>query len=336
MALIWPDAFEQGSTAAIIARYDDSLPCTGVVAGRTNYALSMGSGGLEKRFSQGYQTLVIGVALYAAAWSDTELLQLYDSVNNRQLTLRTNVAGTLSLYRGTSTTGTLLATSTAISTGVWNYIELLATISATVGAYEVRVNEVSMFSASSVNTRNGAYDDIQRITLYSRTTGNGAADYIVDDYYIADLTAPMPLGNFFGNTKIESLIPSGNGDVIGWVKFNDSNYRNVDERPHNSDTDYNYSGTVNASDLYQMTNMSATSGNVRGIMATHVSRKDDAVLRAVRPIIKTGGVVYPGSNDSLTTSYAYYYEVWAQNPQTASEWTIAAINSLQLGIQTTS
>lgn len=335
MALLWCDAFELPSAAAVQARYEDSSTIASVNTSiRTNLAADLGGGYLEKRFNRGYQTLVIGFAKLSVL-SNRELLRLYDSAGTIQLTLLEASDGTYKLYRGTSA-GTLLATTGTITDGITIYIELLATISATVGAYELKINEVSQFSASNVNTRNGAYDDIQRVNINGRLTNGGTVNCWVDDYYIADTTAPMPLGYFFGNTKIEALVPNANGDVIGWAAFNDSNYRNVDERPHNSDTDYNYSSTINASDFYQLTNMSAGSGNIRGVMATHVSRKDDAIVRAVRPLIKTGGAVHAGSNDSLTTEYVYYFEVWPQNPQTVSEWDISTVNSLQLGIQTTS
>lgn len=335
MALLWCDSFELADTNAIRDRYESSAAVTGLWSpGRTNTGLNLGGGNIERRFSRGYQTLIIGVAKLSTS-ATRELIRLSDSAGTRQITLLED--GTAyKLYRGDSSTGTLLATSPAVTAGITVYIELLVTISATVGAYELKINEVSQFDGTSANTRNGAYDDIQRVQINGRLTNGGAIDCYVDDFYIADTSAPAPLGYFFGNTKIEMLGPDGNGDVIGWTGVNASNWQNVDERPHNSDTDYNYSGTVNASDLYTLSNMSASSGSVRGVQLTHVSRKDDALTRAVRPLLKTGGTVYPGSNDSLTTSYAYYYEVWPQNPATSSEWEIAAVNSLQIGIQTTS
>ncbi len=335
MALLHADAFELGSTTAVQARYESSSAIASVsTSGRTNSWVDLGGGALEKRFNRGYQTIIVGLAKLSTS-STRELIRLYDSAGTIQLTLLED-GTTYKIYRGNSTTGTLLATSPTITAGITVYLELMVTISATVGAYEFRVNEVSQMSASNVNTRNGAYDDVQRVQINGQLIGGGAVNCFIDDYYIADTTAPYPLGYFLGNVKIEAPMPNGPGAVTGWTKFNDSNWRNVDESPHNSDTDYNYSSTVNASDLYSVGNLSAGSGPIRGVQLTHVSRKDDALTRAVRPLLRTGGQTYAGGNDSLTTSYAYYFEHWTQNPQTLSEWTVSEINSLEVGIQTTS
>lgn len=332
MAGLWRDAFELGDLTEIRARYEASAALSSIASFRTNSGIGVGTGFLEKRFNQGYQTLVMGVAVFfnSATWSDADLFTLYDSAGNVQLTLGTTTSNDFRLWRGTRAGGTLLATSPTVTPAFTVYVELLATIHPTAGAYELRINEVTQFSASNANTRNGAYNDIQRVRL------SGATGYFLDDFYIADTSAPAPLGYFWGNVKIEALRTSGNGDVIGWTKFNDSNYKNVDEMPHNSDTDYNYSSQINASDLFQMGNMSAGSGSVRPVQLSYVARKDDALVRATRPLLKTGGVVYPGSNDSLTTSYAYYYENYDQNPQNLSDWDISSINSVQVGYQTTS
>lgn len=337
MSLIWCDSFELPDEAAVRARYESSLTCNSVVSiGRTNLSLRMGAGGIQKNFPRGYTTMIVGVAHYTGGWTTTEFIRLFDSNGTIQLTLFQSGTGEFKLYRGDSSTGTLLATTGTLSVGFIIYIELLVTVHPTAGAYELRINEVSQFSASNVNTQNSGTRDVGRVNLNSRTTGNGTADIYIDDFYIADTAAPAPLGYFLGNTKIEAMVPNGPGDITGWTKFNDSNWRNVDERPHNSDTDYNYSSTVNASDLYTMGNMSAGSGSIRGVQLTYVARKDDALTRATRPLIKSGGTVYPGSNDSLTTSYAYYYEVWDQDPATASEWGISAVNNVQIGLQCTS
>lgn len=338
MELLWADGFELPSTADVQARYESVTAIASASQNvRTNLGIDLGGGSLQKQFSRGYQKIAVGIAHLSSA-AQREFIILYDSAGNVQLTLAEKADGTWNLYRGTFSGGTLLATSAVVTTGVVYYIELLVTISATVGAYELRINEVSMFSAANVNTRNGAYDDIQRVTVNGRLTNGGTINCYVDDFVIYDAITPFPNStNYFpGNCKVECLIPSGPGSVTGWAKFNDSNFKNVDERPKNDDTDYNYSGIVNASDLYAMSNMSSSSGSIRGVQLTYAARKEDVLTRATRPLIRTGGVTYAGSNDSLTTSYVYYDERWTFNPQTASDWTIAEINSIEAGIQTTS
>lgn len=333
MALLWADAFELTTESAIRARYSAGNACSGVSSssGRTNQYLQMGGGSVYKEVNAA-KTMIQGIAHKVAAWSETEFIRLHDGNGNRQLTLLHTALGEFKLYRGDSSTGTLLATSAAITAGFWIYIELLATIGDSDGAYELRINETTQFSAANVDTQNTPYANIGRVEINSRTTSNGSANISVDDFYIANTDNPMPVGLFYGNTKIEASFPEGFGDVTGFTPIgNASNWQNVDERAHNSDTDYNYSATLNASDLFAMQNLSAGSGSIRGLQATYVARKEDALTRWEAPLIRTGSVTYKGGNDSLTTSYAHYYEVWPFNPNTSDWFTVANVNAIQAG-----
>jgi hypothetical protein len=336
--LLWTDAMALGTESAIRARYESSASCTGVSStdGRTNQYLQMGGGNILKHVPAA-KTMIVGIAHKVAAWSNTEFIRLYDNNGNLQLTLLQNLSGQFLLYRGDSSTGTLLATSAAVSLGFWIYLEFKATIGTTDGSYEFRINGTVQYSASNVNTQNSAYALIGRVNINSRTTANGNADISTDDFYIANTDNPMPVGQFYNSPKIEASFPEGFGDVTGYTPIgNASNWQNVDERAHNSDTDYNYSATLNASDLFAMQNLSAGSGSIYGVQQTYVARKEDALTRWQRPLIKTGGVVYPGGNDSLTTSYVYYYEQWGFSPSTSTWFDVAGINSIQSGYQNVS
>lgn len=338
MAFEFLDSFALGSAAAVTARYDsgsiDTVASTAPV--RTGQYAVMSGHTLIKHI-RARTDIVMGVGVYwnSGFTGPTEIIQLQDSAGNLQLTLKFNADGTFGLWRGDSSTGTLLATSAAISAGFWVYLELKAIIHASLGSYEFRVNEQSMFSGTGANTKNTALTNVGRVKLYSlRFDGPVGSDLKVDDLYIADLSQPIPASGFYGNRRIEALFPNAFGAVTGFTPFgNASNWQNVDENPHTSDTDYNYASTVNTSDLYGMQNLSTPNGTNVVAQLTHVSRKDDALARVVAPLIRSGGVTYAGENDSLTTSYVYYPEIWNFNPNTSDYFTLAAINAIEAGIQ---
>ena len=48
--------------------------------------------------------------------------------------------------------------------------------------------------------------------------------------------------------------------------------------------------------------------------------------------IKTNGVEYNGSEETLTISYATYSHQWDDNPQTGQAWTWSEIDALQIGV----
>jgi hypothetical protein len=295
----------------------------------------MGAGSITYTRDVATDNVVVGIARKVDSWSQVQFIVLKDSSSGIQLSLREESNGTATLWRGDSESGgTLLATSSAITAGFWVYYELKIFLHDTLGTYEFRVNESSMFSASNVDTKATSVSDIKYVQIKGIATNGGTpSNNRIDDFYIANFSNPTTPSKFCGNTKIEALLPSGAGDVTGWSAFSDTNYKNVDESAHNSDTDYNYSSTVNASDFYAMGNMSDPSGSIRALQLTYVARKDDALPRVTAPLINTGGSVYAGGNDSLTTSYAHYYETWNFNPNTSDYFTVSDINAIQAGIQ---
>lgn len=340
MAVLWMDGFELGSAGAIWNRYEyqgDGI--NAVIAGRTNQGLDCGNGSFGKAIGTQNGIIHVAYAMYFSFFSGHDILKIfspgYPSDSTPHISIHCTASGTFEIWRGSTTTGTLLGTVPALITaGFWVHFEWKILIHASAGSVELKLNEISEFSLTGVNTKGGTTNGSGVVWFGARPDGGGFLQmYRLDDYLIANTDNPYPVGGWYGNTKIEALLPSGNGDVIGWTGFNDSNYKNVDESAHNSDTDYNYASTTNTSDLYQMGNMSDPSGSVRAVQLTYVARKDDALPRVTAPLLKTGGTVYAGGNDSLTTSYVHYYETWQFNPNTSDYFTVSEVNALQAGIQ---
>jgi hypothetical protein len=341
MAIMHMDAFELGTVALIQSRYetvnDSGNMTVGTSSGRTNQYAKLSSTELVKTLPTPTNGMVIG---YAHKWDGSptavQFLKLYDTGGTVLITLQHNRDGTLALYRGTFDTGTLLATSAAVTLGFWMYVELKVVIHNTEGLYDLRVNETSLFSSAGVDTQLGANQLVYKVSVGGRSNGNGIpTNTYIDDYYIANLSQPIPANGFYGNIKIEHLPPNTAGSATQWTPFpsNVSNWDNVNEYTRDDDTSYNYASTVNHSDLYSLQNMSAASGSIRAIQVTHSSRKDDALPRVVAPLIRSGSLTAAGQNDSLTTSYAYYMEVWGFNPNTSDWFTISEVNALEAGIR---
>ncbi len=341
MAIEWREGFELGSMAAIAARYQsvtaEFTAISTIDTGRTGaQSVKLRSGAFTFRRPVARAEIIVNIAYKQGSFGvGTDFIKLLDSAGGRQATLRITSSGTFELYRGNPVAaGTLLATSAAISVGFYVNIELKYIVSDTVGAYELRLNEVSQFSGSGVDTKETSNANILDVTINGlEIDSTTPAANFVDDYIVANLSQPIPASGFYGNIRVETIWPNAVGTVTGFTPFgNASNWDNVNDNPHNSDTDYNYSSTVNASDLYGMTNMSSPNATNMGVQVTYVARKDDALTRVTAPLIRSGGVTYPGENDSLTTSYAYYTEQWNFNPNTSDYFSISEINAIEVGL----
>lgn len=335
MAIEWRDAFELTSTTAVAARYDSGSVSALEPNGRTNQAIRMDgpSTQLTKTVSQSRDKIAAFAMKQTGFAVDTIFLRFMEG-GTTHLYLQLNATTfTISVYRGD---GTLLATTNAgqvWTTNFFIHLEFKAYIHDTEGSIALRANETQWINLGNLDTRNGGSGYVDTVKL-SNTTNNQQLYF--DDFIIATWQQPIGTGQWYGNTRVEIISPSDFGIVTGWTPAgNASNWQNVDERAENADVDYNYSATVNASDLYAMQNLSTPSGTNVGLQLCYVARKDDAILRVTAPLIRTNSVVYAGDNDSLSTSYVHYYETWNFNPNTSTYFTRDEVDVLQAGVQVT-
>src|SRR5262249_36678260 len=157
-------------------------------------------------------------------------------------------------------------TSTSfLSAGAFNYIEVKITISDTVGVVTVRVNGTSTgwLALTSQDTQNGGPSTITNIILGGDLVTNASnAPSHFDDVVILDTTGAVN-NDFLGDCRVEAIFPNGAGNYAQWTPSTGSNFQNVDENPPNDDSDYNSSSTAGQIDTFNYSNLSVTSGTVK-------------------------------------------------------------------------
>jgi hypothetical protein len=256
-----------------------------------------------------------------------------------QVTLRLNTSGTLSVYRGTSSGGTLLGTTaTSISYGSWNHIEFKTTINATTGTVQVWINGVSQLSLTSQNTRNTANSSANQIVIGTDTTTTPTAsnwdydDIIVYDGQTTDAANNPDITGPIGDCGLAWLLPSGAGSSTQFSpdSANPNYSRLTDTTPDT--TSYVESSTVNNLDLYALTDPAANVGTIKSLQVISYARKTDVGSRGARAVLRTASTNYVHTNEiSLSDSYLYYSSGWGVNPNTGVAWTTADINGLEIG-----
>jgi hypothetical protein len=279
--------------------------------------------------------VVVGFALQQAAASanTTDLLQVREGATVH-LALAITTGQLLVVKRG----ATILATGTTLlPLSSWTYIELKATIHDTTGSYEVRINGVSeaALTASGIDTRNvGATGQWDQIRLAALANANS----YIDDLYVCDQSGSAPRNTFLGPVKVETIYPQTDavaaGSNAGLTPSTGTDHGAlVDETTPNT-TDYNSSPTVGLKDTYNYPSLTLT-GTILGMQTNLYVAKSDAVARQVCAVVRAGSVDYDGANVSPLTTFSYFSEVRAQNPNTAADWTSSDIASLQAGMKVT-
>jgi hypothetical protein len=65
------------------------------------------------------------------------------------------------------------------------------------------------------------------------------------------------------------------------------------------------------------------------------ARKDDAGTRKVAPLFRISSTDYVGSDDTLSTSYQYFGQIYENSPATSAAWSISEINNAEIGLKLT-
>lgn len=319
------------ATADLLAEWTSltGTPAVNASGGRRS------SGGIELSSESitkgvpGTATKIVGVAFKIAGLTTvTDVIQLKEAAAIH-IELNVGVTGAIEVNRGTTT---VLGTSSAglITAGAYNYIELKAVISETVGTIDVKLNGVNvtgLTGLTGLDTQTGATGVVNGVTF------KGNADLLtIDDVYIDDT-------NFLGDLECSDILPDGDGNKTQFTTTfpasPTTHYTSVNEASPDDDTSYNESATANHIDLFTYDDLTALAGGstVLGVQVKAYTKKDDAGARSIRNKVRISGTDYNGTTQAISTSYVYYQDVFELDPDTGMAWLEAAINAAEFGYE---
>jgi hypothetical protein len=343
MALLFFDGFDHMGTSGVTlaSKYSENsatgynLPVASPVRTGTG-ACQIGYPSLVTKPLAASGAAIVGFAFRCGAFRVDDIVGLYEgstSTGTLHVALAQTTGGLLTIKRGS----TVLQTSSyAMALNAWYYIELKVVIHDTTGSYDVRVDGVSVLSATGVDTRNGGTTGQWDRVGFSNASF--ATDRFIDDFYVCDASGAAPRNTFLGAVKVETLYPQTDavaaGSNAGLTPSTGTDHGAlVDETAPNT-TDYNSAATVGAKDTYNYPSLSLT-GSILGVQTNLYVAKSDTAARQVCAVVRAGGVDYDGANISPLTAFSYFSEVRAQNPNTSNDWTSSDIASLQAGMKVT-
>jgi hypothetical protein len=336
MALRFIDGFEHYAIPSQIplkyTSYNDSGGSSGIT---TMTGRRAGSTALLFRISSDFvgvtldaqPTWVVGFGLYLLSTETAELMRFVDSEGTVQAAISISNDGTVRLYRGTVSGGTLLATSTnSLPILSWNFIEAKLTIADSGGTFEVRVNESVWVTFTGDTKQSTTQSTAVRIQIWGRGSDNA-----IDDLYICDGTGSTN-NNYLGDVRVDTVRPIGAGNYAELSRQGSaSNWDNVDDTIIDSDSSYNFSNTVGQRDTLDCGNLPSITGSIFGVQLNIAARKDDAGSRTLRSLTRVSSTDYEGASQNVGTDYRVYRQILEQNPNTAAAWTESQINTAEFG-----
>lgn len=247
-----------------------------------------------------------------------------------QVSFACDTSGTLTVYRGSPATGTLLGTASTIAlASVYNYFELQVTVTTASGSIVARVNGQIVINLSSLNTSFDGTSIINQIGVGNTYTSVGNAGYL-DDLYVSDLSGNAPYNTFLGDVHVSTLFPSANG-TVSWTPSSGQNWQNVSETAMDSDTSYNTCLVPGQIDLFSTPGLTTTPITIYGVQIKMATRMEGAGNDSIAGVISSNSIVQIGSSQAVLSNYTYVDQVFTVDPNTAGAWTKAGVNAAQYG-----
>lgn len=331
MSLIFIDGFDHYATADIAKKWSATTgsPTINASGGRRGGGClsAAGTASVIRTVVAG-ASFVMGAAIDANVSSTPVLFGLYDA-GTVQCDLRVNIDGTLSVTRsGAALTG---GTSTQTLTAGYHYIEWKVTIADSIGANtcKVRVDGIDWITvAAGQDLKSTANASANQVKVGSPSGGSS----LFDDFYLCDQGGSTN-NDFLGDVRVDAVYPTSDGANSAWApSTGTTHYTLVDEAAPNT-TDYVESGTVAQKDTYGMGDISHTPASIFGAQVSIAALKDDAGVRLIKPVTRSGGTDYSGASQALSQSQVYYLEVRETDPATSAAWTKTGFNAAEFGVE---
>lgn len=318
--------FEPGHIGVFDLGSDGSIATDFTRGAWSTYSCSLGNSGSSRSWNAQASTFYFGFGWYAVGSSVSKTLVRFSSpTGTDNVTLQTNGGSFLQVVN--SGVAVLATGSIALTPDTWHYIQGKLVISNT-GTYETFIDGVADLSGSG-DTRNDATTANCQRWIFG---GSGAGGSRIDDCYVNDTTGGVNDG-YSGDIRIGAYIVNADGDSSGFtLSTGTSHFAVVDERPPNDDTDYAYDSGTTAKDLMNIPNASAVD-EIQAVTHWLRAKKTDAGAKNVAHMVKSGGTEYTSADVALSTSYAYYSEIYDTDPTDSAAWTTTKFNAMQVGFK---
>jgi hypothetical protein len=279
---------------------------------------------LSKLLPSTYATLIAGCAVKVS--NVTSALDFFQLRAGATATVRIscNASGQIQVR---NSGGTIIATGTTVLvSNAWNYIEVKAFINGASGTVEVHLNGAVEIASTTGNFGSTNLDTIALIG----NTSSVVTDW--DDIYAADTTGAAPRNTFLGDVRIATVMPTSDGAHSQWTpSTGTAHWSLVDETTPNDDTDYVSDATPGHYDTFGCGPID-TAATVFGVQTNLYARKDDAAVRQIAPVIRQSGTDHDGATVTLTSTYAFYTQLFNQDP-TPADWTPTTVNADEYGVK---
>jgi hypothetical protein len=249
-----------------------------------------------------------------------------------------NVDGRFSLYTGTSDPPVLLGRSSpVVGAGAYMHFEHYLKVDDSAGAYELRINEVTVLNLTSKDTNNVGGGEVSQVTVGRQGSPfAGGKNIDMEDCYLNDTDADgSGCDSFVGDVKCGVLMVNGDTAQADFTKSTGSvGYSLIDDVPPD-DADYISTAVTTAESDFGFANGPS---NISEVLTTRPfvrAKKDDAGTCTIAPSMISAGDKAVVDGQPITTAFAYYDTNVPFNPDTGVPWTGSELDAALMVVERT-
>lgn len=289
----------------------------------------------QRNVSDPSTDIFVGAAYYAEDYSggvnptlSTKGFGIFGATTDLRI-VRVDNSGTHALYRGATLVANL---SGLIPAATWNYFCIYYNKST--GAVRVYVNRALVLSTTVAAI--GALTHVRLAPMGNST--NAAQEEFVDDVFAwNDPTAPeLATLELTADFSVVYGLPDANGATQDWTVTGAANaFQAIDNVP--PDGAAQYIEAANPGDISDFNIPSLATGvfAVFGVKHQYYSQKTTAGSGNVQGSIIANGTPGVGTDRAQATSFVYYEDYYATNPDTGIAWVPADLASLDVSYERT-
>lgn len=337
--LIDGDSFDVYGTTASLLTEGIYTSATGVTLSASNprtgtYSARADVAGLLRKAVTSGTVFGVGCAFDLSALPTADqamgLVSFRDSTNTNQISLWVTTTGTVEVRSGDYDGTVLGETRILFEAGTYGYIETWVYCHPTDGFVRIGFGDSSsrnynVLNLVDIDTDTTGTGEITYIGVFNRRTAD-AAVFDCDDLAVYDNSGSYDNVPFVGNSSVYEMPPTADTATADWAKSTGTDgYALVDDVPPN-DSAYISSTTLNAKSTFTLGNVSTSLYRVRGVIVYSRQKKTSGTTSTQINIINDGYTA-AGTARDVTTSFAYYKDVFPTNPATSGVWTVTSLNT---------
>ncbi len=312
-------AFQANPTTTNTANYDfqgqDATGTRGVWDAATIYA----------RFYFNYAT--------KPASASEEIFIAQTTTLGTKFTIRIDSAGKLSAWDNTGTNQLGSTGTTVLSSGTWYRIEAKIG-TGTTAAWEVKINGTTEISGTGdLRTINSGLIKVGKVANRNSQTVN----FFYDDIKVRDDDYP-------GSGEVKLIKPNASGSVTNtnWnttdatcSSTTDGTSVQIDEVPHNSDTDFICNKTSSGGAVtfnVEDTSTASITGNVKSVKSLGAIRKVPSQALNMQIRLRSGATEDNTTAADPGTSYVFRSKIYETDPADSAAWTLTDVDNVEVGV----